>query len=566
MKSLLTLFIVVQLTFINAQCLLIPLTLEDKLESSIVVEAEVVDQFCFFDEDNKIKTSNKLMISKMFKGTDLNLSIDVITLGGNIDGEYLKVRPELELKVGDKGVFFLERINNQIVSRLLGHSFIKYDDFSARAIGPFETYPSIEVLEKKIIEVLKNEPIKNNYTVEKQTHQHKTQSVAPVISSISPTSVSGGTGQILTISGSGFGAIRSGSVAFRNADDGGNSLITPIASEYVSWADDEILVRITSAGGTAGTGNILVTTDLAEQAQSHQILNIRFARSNLINGSSDAVDTEHISTNGNGGYTFRFHTEVVNNINAYNSFLLALENWRCAIKIPFEVGGETTIDEEANDNTNVVRFDNGAELPNGVLGVAFSRYTSCDNINWSVDEIDMVFDDNTNWNFSNNPPLFNQYDFQSVALHELGHAVQLVHVIDATKAMHFSISNGQMKRDLLQDDREGGTTVVNSSQFQCGVIKKPITKLNSSNCATSIEEDVTPKNEIKINQIYQNNYEISGIESMTIDLLKVYDINGREIKFNWNGNNLLSFTSKSGYYIVAIQDDRTIHSIPLIVN
>jgi hypothetical protein len=52
------------------------------------------------------------------------------------------------------------------------------------------------------------------------------------------------------------------------------------------------------------------------------------------------------------------------------------------------------------------------------------------------------------WNFATTAPTSQQYDFESVALHELGHGAQLTHIIAPTAVMNYAIANGATSRVL----------------------------------------------------------------------------------------------------------------------
>jgi len=60
------------------------------------------------------------------------------------------------------------------------------------------------------------------------------------------------------------------------------------------------------------------------------------------------------------------------------------------------------------------------------------------------------------WNFTDNPPAFNEFDFETIALHELGHAHGLGHINESNSTMYFSIENGANKRTLQQEEIAGG--------------------------------------------------------------------------------------------------------------
>ena len=107
----------------------------------------------------------------------------------------------------------------------------------------------------------------------------------------------------------------------------------------------------------------------------------------------------------------------------------------------------------ASNPPNLILFTNDVNtLPSGVLGRTNSWFISCDGVNWLLDGFDIIFRQTgtggINWNFSEDDPCSGCYDFESVALHELGHAHLLGHVINSDQVMHYSIVNGRKKRDL----------------------------------------------------------------------------------------------------------------------
>ena len=112
-----------------------------------------------------------------------------------------------------------------------------------------------------------------------------TGTLAPVVSALSPGSLPGGTGAVLTISGTGFGAGRgAGFVEFRNADDGGNTRVKARDPDYLAWTDTRIQVRVPSAasgGHPAGSGLVRVTPDGQLPADSPVPLTVLYALTNV---------------------------------------------------------------------------------------------------------------------------------------------------------------------------------------------------------------------------------------------------------------------------------------------
>ena len=99
------------------------------------------------------------------------------------------------------------------------------------------------------------------------------------------------------------------------------------------------------------------------------------------------------------------------------------------------VNDETTpTATNSRDAMNVVTFDSSQSLVLliGILMVAFKGIISVMEIVGSAtvyfDEIDIVFNSNINWGYGEVVSA-GEYDFSSTALHELGHAVGLGHVI-----------------------------------------------------------------------------------------------------------------------------------------
>jgi hypothetical protein len=92
-----------------------------------------------------------------------------------------------------------------------------------------------------------------------------------------------------------------------------------------------------------------------------------------------------------------------------------------------------------------------------------------------VNELDIIFDDGSNiapltWEFGPSTPTISEYDFETVAVHELGHGHQLGHVVSPGAIMHYAISNGSANRSLGANDLAGGNFVQAKSEIAnvCG--------------------------------------------------------------------------------------------------
>ena len=264
-----------------------------------------------------------------------------------------------------------------------------------------------------------------------------TEANAQNISDFSPTTTTAGTGSQITINGTGFGsgpASANKYVEFPNADNGGLTSVLPALVEYVSWTDNQIVVIVPSG---AGTGFIKVYNGTRLITSSGK-LKVSY---NIFNISTDQI--KHINANTEGGYTWQLELSFNAQSNAKNSFLKSLSTWACFSGVSWKVGAPTPANQTGRDGINIVRFDTPeSQLPAGVLGVAYTFYTSCGSNNWQLVETDLVFDKEQSWNFEDALPAPSKFDFQTVVQHELGHALSLGHVIDNADLMNFSIGPG----------------------------------------------------------------------------------------------------------------------------
>ncbi len=467
-----------------------PVPIEERVaNSSLIIEGKVLSQYSFWSEGRQsIYTSSQVQVLKKLKGQLSAEVIEIITEGGTVENERITHTGTLSLYPGQIGIFFCARASfsgihrpdaYMVFSSLQG--FIQYDLPTGTASHPFKTYPRISEARDEIVHAtgLPFESLTHDPALDKAEQQrpHLKTTATPVITTFTPALVTGGTQMLLTITGSNFGAVQgTGFVEFPNANDGGGSYVRPVASDYVLWSDNQIIVRVPSSvvnpSGVAGSGIFRVTNSDPSTGVSPSPLTIIYSHTNVNDGGTPA-QPDLVNDNGTGGYTFQYNVNFASNTAATAAFSRALSSW-CPSQVNWTVGAPTAVNVAALDNVNVVRFDVGTELPVGNAGRLTSYYTGCGPVggpfNWYVNEMDIVFDDATNWNYGPGLPSFSQYDFESVALHELGHGIQLNHVIDPTNVMHYNISNGQTKRTLNADDIAGGTYVVTKSAIpnSCG--------------------------------------------------------------------------------------------------
>jgi len=303
----------------------------------------------------------------------------------------------------------------------------------------------------------------------------------------------------LIIEGSGFGAAV-GTIEFANSDSGGRSVISiDQATDIISWADNSIRVKIPTR---AGNGTITVKNNLGATVGS-STLQASYAVNTLYSSfrSFDSKTRQNIKfTNRNeaGGYTIQLNTSSNFAFSeAVPAFERAMDSWICASGVNWQIDKSGTDVGFANDGNCVVVYE--PFLPVGVLGITTSRYkasgnSSCSlhNTVWYLKEFDIQFLPSSSmgslsWNFTEEDPQFAQYDFESIVLHELGHAHGLGHVIDADEIMHYSVQNGVKNRVISTHAHDASNYKIDlSSQPNCISSHEPMIPLDAG--CTPVQE------------------------------------------------------------------------------
>jgi hypothetical protein len=374
-----------------------------------------------------------------------------------------------------------------------------------------------------------------------------TLTATAVITDVSPNSTMAGDrdnpDNLIFISGSGFGNLgpndpnSSAKVTFQNAEfDGSPSTgfsIDAVTCDVVFWTDDLIKVHVPSRNQsgpdidsdsrTAGSGVLLVTAEDGSQANAS--LTVRYALANFYDldfFGSQCFPVPHLLTNSDftsGGYVFRYGDGVFHQLtgqtffgssNAQAAFERALTTWRCNTGVNFNV--DRVLPgigiSDPNDNVNLATFQ---PLPTGLVNQAITRqevdaFSCSGSINKApVVDIDLAFDDDFNWYFGTGTPAAQQADFESICLHELGHAMGLEHTNSGQfpfKDVMYPVVQGgfnSVDRDLSQNDIEGGLRVAELGQLgdpNCSPPPMQLIPLNECDITNSISS-TPPRLEIE---------------------------------------------------------------------
>ncbi|WP_308991502.1 T9SS type A sorting domain-containing protein [Mariniflexile litorale] len=543
-KVFILLMYLVSLNNLHAQTLLREVSLKKQIEnSSLVVEGKVVSKKSFWDANNQhIYTANTIEVYKVFKGEPVAV-IEVITPGGTVGLSAEMVSPSLKLNNDEVGVFTL--YNNNIAMKSYektslkqfqaygsSQGFYKYNLYDNLAVNTFNKKNGIASnFYDEIMGYTKFTYIEMSNFDTQSIYLKSTQGkelLAPGSITFTPTTITAGTKSVLTINGTGFGATK-GKVSFRNADDGGATFIDAFNTQILEWGNTQIKVEVPSK---AGTGAIVVTDASSASKQSSNSLTILFSEINVVQDEGNvAYRAQHVNDNNAGGYTWQMFTDFNNNANAKAAFLRAFNSWRCTTGINWVIGASTTNDVADLDGINVVRFDNGAELGPTELGRCTTYFNGCGtgtNLNWYVSELDIVFDDTTDWNFgpAGTPAVIGKYDFESNALHELGHGHALGHVISDNDIMNYALQTA-IDRRVLNANNIAAANAIQSRSISSIVCLRPL--LTNHSCSLGVEEEAL-NNSITIYPNPTNGqFFIKNNLSVNLDKILIHDVSGRLI-------------------------------------
>ena len=495
---------------------MVPISLEERTrKADIVIEGEVVSQKSFWNASHtNIYTSSIIRVYKAFKGTVQEQQLELITLGGSVGLTKHLSSTALELYKGQQGVFFLMNekeisttpynLSTRTRAYASQQGFVRYNLEQGSATDPFNTYSSVQQLYSNITEktgssyriIQENTPLLKAIEAKRPGSEVQTQKslLVPIITSFSPTVTTAGTDAVLTINGTNFGSSRgSGKVEFRNSDDGGKTFMEPRPKDYISWTNTQIKVRVPSRGkdgGTAGSGEIRVTAaDGSSIISANQII-IEYAILNVALSQPNLRTFEPLlqNKNGKGGYTVRYAPSMQTRSAAQEGFQRALNTWTCATNINWDIGAPTTIEAAVDDDISVIRFAQGSTFgQEGVLASTLSYWEGyrcgTDTVFW-LSEFDMAINNNIDWQYGPGGPTGNQFDFETVMLHELGHAHQLGHVILPRAVMHYAVEVRALVRDLSDADIRGGRRVMARSiiPFSCNVPPEPMELETQGDC------------------------------------------------------------------------------------
>jgi len=503
-----------------------PVSLTNRVDNADhIALGKVIKSESIWDANREnIYTAYTIQSEAYLKGRLSNIFFEIILLGGVVGDEAQIVSPAATLLTNQSYLFTLEHIptlKSTLFRSLTNTTFPQYQLYAytqgalPKVDGFFEEVFGQPIEEKALF----------NY-IKKRTSQEALMPNGEIYLPIriDPRNISGGQNNSasrralvlkdgtgapasifyagtsdpdhhLIIEGTNFGSTP-GFIRFSNSDNGGDTFITAAseyASDLLSWTDSRIRVKIPL---TAGSGTVQVY-DSDNNLIDSQSINIQWSIKPIYSTyKSFEVPTRQfinfIDFDGLGGYTLVYNSlsGLAGNSEATAAFERAIDNWRCATGIHWTVSSTSTTSGPANDEICTIMFSEN--MPSGVVAMTSSRYkasgnSSCEleNTTWYLKEFDMQFVHPNNmisgitWNYTSAPPQITEFDFETIALHELGHAHGLGHINDANSSMYFSIENGVTKRGIQSKELDGSLFQMRFSlEENCISSKKPMVEHN----------------------------------------------------------------------------------------
>ncbi len=478
---------------------------EKASRASVIVEGKVVGQQAFWnDAHTMIFTANQVEVYKIFKGSLQKDTIEVITVGGTVGDFCIQASHQLSLETGDLGVFYCHDSYTPLPARFSGRQafdvysssqgFLQYDLARKTASAPFERYDDITRELYPALHRQTGQPVRirnRRFQLEELQPARPGEVInhselAPVISSFDPLTVDAGAledpdNNILTIRGADFGTgSGEAAVLFSDADNGTGTFYTIgyDNKHVISWTNTEIRLRVPTR---AGSGTFRVRDHTGATASSPSPLDIRYSVLTGEFGTQGFKQFNLVNYNGNGGYSIKYSVNTANNgvnINtspAKTTFQRALNTWKETTGVNFAEAGTTNLQVvDAYDGENIIMFDNGgkgsAPLAAGILATCISGASVCGSTGNAAYKtgFDIVLRNegfsqgSTALTFGPCPPYSSNtaaVDLETVLLHELGHALNLGHIIaplegfgggtsSPAKVMHYSVTMNQRRISL----------------------------------------------------------------------------------------------------------------------
>ncbi len=465
--------------------LMVPLSIKNLIEDSDLIVIGTVNDIesLWIDNETSIQTRVTFGVNSVLLGNGtVNESIEILTRGGSMGDVHLWVEDEPVFGLNQTYGVFLSPIETGeyvVTGNYQGSYKLCNGELPSTSI--FDTQNCIinEEFSRVVQSALEgDDPVisRDNFAFPDEVlpTENRMRSAAltvqPHISSISPNVANAGTGETVTIYGSGFGQKGSKN---SNADVafffwnywgdpnwifasgrclGDTSGMTHNDYQIVSWTDTQIVTKVpvgyTYNGynfypGSASSGPMFVITD-DMQISNFKSISLGFGSAGIKWLGSDPKCTYYVNAPDS---------------NVRQSIITAAETWNLA------PGKKFNFLYFGNTYSNVIQYNGKNEI---IWGNTYSPYalaeaqtwTTGDDFHGNIIEADIVYNENAEWSVNPNSA---QYDIQTVALHELGHWLCLTDLYgnlqgypqDTHKVMFGIKGTGEIVHSLSPEDIAG---------------------------------------------------------------------------------------------------------------
>ena len=483
-------------------CSLVHIPLSERIAAAdVIVSAKLLRQECFRDvRDGRIYTRNFLVPEVAWKGfSSLPPVIEMVSEGGMLDGEGMSYTNTLMPLQGTEGVWFLYR--DVAKGALLPYASLQgllrkqegvYFDYDGKRLGAASDFLALPEVRAERDEVPRPAV--------------QAQPLRAGAISFSPKTAVAGIGQVLTITGSGFGNTRGNSyVAFNPYGMGFSDETLSATFRYISWNDTRIEVEIPS--GYSTLIRVVSGSGAQESSDSLRIL------ANVSMRQFNPADLFYLNNqNGAGGYFWTMHHDLRNNSDAKQAIEDVFRHFRCRTGVHYTLEQRgTSARFNLGDQVQSIAFDTaGSELASGVVARYEQLWSSCilgSETFYYVRAQDIRFSSRTNYYYGTGATPDGFAKFRYVLMHELGHSLQLGHVSEEGQTMHPIVHQLPAikwnKRDsITREEVQAASFVVKQSRnftFRaCGLLPM----LEPANCSdvygSASEVSALPQQKIEI--------------------------------------------------------------------
>lgn len=377
----------------------------------------------------KVYTDSNLKVERVLRGSR-PANIMLSQLGGTFDGNTLVVDELPKLSPGERLILFLDA-QGSIVGGYQGKLDIVGSQVPQLGLSLADVISAI-----RAGGVVPGAKATSGLTTTTGSDLAVSGVVATSISAITPQNANAGTGERIHITGSGFGS-STGTVMFTDGVLG----TTNVPATIVSWSDTGIVCTVPSGDSGVESGNVNVKRADATNSAS-VFYNVGFSTTGL-KWHDPSVS-----------YLVNPNCPNVSPAATLAAIQAAMGTWNASeTSFRYNYSGSTSLSAgtEYGDGVNEIFWSNDSP---GYGYLAWNSYWY-DPATKAISESDIVFSNTPAGHLWYDGASPSTIDIQSVALHELGHTLQINDQYSNTNKVMGALVTGTTRRVLTQNEKDG---------------------------------------------------------------------------------------------------------------